>query len=393
MQAYPAIMSLYVPGELHIEVVPGLDHVDALQWDRLVEPDNPFMEHRFLYALESSGSVGKAAGWAPCHILVTRDGELVGAAPLYLKSHSYGEYIFDWGWANAADRAGLDYYPKLVCAVPFTPASGRRLLLVDGFDNGPILGALIAGMREMATRTQSSSIHILFCTEHERAALEAHEFLPRLTYQFHWTNSGPWGSFDEYLKSFRASARRKVNKERREATASGLDIRLITGSSMSDAEVDAMYSFYVATATRKWGNPYLTHAFFRELNRSLEERALVSMAYENGRPVAGALGFQRGSHVYGRHWGCLDQYDKLHFELCYYQFIQACTERGWTRFEAGAQGEHKVKRGLLPSPTYSSHWISHPGLSRAVAEFLPQEAESNLAEMRYFDERSPFRRD
>ena len=381
-----------MPGELVVEVVPGLSDINAAQWDRLVDRNDPFMEYRFLEALESSGSVGSDAGWLPCHVTVSRGNRIVGAAPLYLKSHSYGEYIFDWSWANAAERAGLSYYPKLVCAVPFTPATGRRLLICPDEDKDAVMDALVGGIREMATRTQSSSIHILFCTDDERQMLVARGFLPRLTYQFHWTNSGGWSSFDAYLSAFRASSRRKVKKERREARASGLRFDVVPGARLTDGDVEAMYAFYVETATRKWGSPYLTRAFFLELNHALKERSLVAMAYDGERPVAGALAFQRGEHVYGRHWGCLESHDKLHFELCYYQFIEECTVRGWTRFEAGAQGPHKVKRGLLPSPTYSAHWIQHPGLADAVAEFLPEEASHNRQEMGYFEQRSPFRK-
>jgi len=326
-------------------------------------------------------------------VLVRQKDQLVGAVPLYLKNHSYGEYIFDWSWANAAEQAGLSYYPKLVSAIPFTPATGRRFLTTEPVLDEDIFQALVAGVHEMANRTQSSSVHVLFCTREEQSALEQAGFLPRLTYQFHWTNSAGWSTFDEYVSSFRASSRRKVRKERREACAEGMQIRVLRGGELTNDQIDAMYRFYSVTAQRKWGQPYLSHAFFRELNLSLRDHAVVAMAWLGETPVAGALAFQRGKHLYGRHWGCLDQHDKLHFELCYYRLIECCLDHGWSRFEAGAQGQHKVKRGLLPSETYSAHWIRHPGLANAVAAYLPDEAENTRAEMEHFQRRSPFRRD
>jgi hypothetical protein len=380
-----------VPGELLIEVVPSLEDVQPDEWNLLAGSDNPFVEYEFLRALETSESVGQASGWLPCHVLAKEGDTLVGAVPLYLKSHSYGEYIFDWSWANAAEQAGLAYYPKLVAAIPFTPATGRRFLTHGNELDEAVFETLVAGVQEMARRTSSSSVHVLFCTKEEQEALQGLGFLPRLTYQFHWENSGSWSDFDAYLASFRASARRKVRKERREACASGIEIRIVGGEELTGTEIDAMYRFYAATSERKWGRAYLSHEFFTELNRSLRYRSLVSMAYRDGVPVAGALSFQKGAHLYGRHWGCLEHHDKLHFELCYYQLIEYCLENGYSRFEAGAQGQHKVKRGLLPSETYSSHFIYHPGLANAVAAYLPEEAAGNRAEMEHFQQRSPFR--
>ena len=378
---------------MRIEVTSSLESVPAAAWDALTTADDPFVEYAFLRALETSGSVGHASGWVPCHVLVWgADDTLVGALPLYAKSHSYGEYIFDWAWANAAARAGLDYYPKLVSAVPFTPAGGRRLLVGDGSTSGPVVDALLAGAQAVIEQLDASSLHLLFCTAEEREALERdHGLLARLTYQFHWTNQG-WQDFAEYLASFRAPERRKVRKERREAAAAGLNIRTLRGRELSERQLAALHAFYRDTTGRKGAIPYLTGDFFAELGTSLGDRALILMAEDGDRPVAASLSFQRGRHLYGRYWGCLQDYDKLHFELCYYRPIELCLRHGWTRFEAGAQGEHKLKRGLLPSETWSAHWLRDADLSRAVADYLPREAMQHRLEMQSLARHGPFKR-
>jgi len=377
--------------DLEITVAHDISTVPAAEWDRLVGSDNPFVEHAFLAAMESSGSVSASDGWGPCHLLIRSGSELVGAAPLYVKGHSYGEYIFDWSWANAAAQMGLAYYPKLVCAVPFTPATGPRLLVAPGIARDPVVDAIVAGMRAMADHVEASSIHVLFCTASERDELEARGLLPRVTCQYHWTNDG-YEDFEDYLSHFRASARRKVRKERREAASAGLDITTHRGGELSDEDIAATYAFYRDTTGRKGAIPYPQWPFFQELNRSLADRAVITLARRDGTPVAGALSFEKGSHLYGRYWGCLEDYDKLHFELCYYRHIAWAIEQGHRRFEAGAQGEHKIKRGLMPSETCSAHWLREPGLARAVADYLPREAAATTAEMEWLRERGPFRR-
>ncbi len=377
---------------VQIEIVPSLDDVPAAQWDALTGDGDPFVEHAFLRALETSGSVGPRTGWSPCHVLVRRDGELAGAAPLYAKTNSYGEYIFDWAWANAASQLGTAYYPKLVSAVPFTPATGRRLLVADGATSGEVVDALLAGMSTMVEEVDASSLHLLFVTEAERTSLaDNYGLLPRLTYQYHWENQG-YATFEDYLSTFRHGARRQVKKERREAMASGLEIRTLTGDEITDEIAATAYRFYRDTTARKGAIAYLTADFYAELARSLKHRAVLNLATDAGRPVAGALSFAKGGYLFGRYWGCIEDYDKLHFELCYYANLALCIDRGWTRFEAGAQGQHKIKRGLMPSPTYSAHWLRHEELRDAIANYLPREAAQNQYEMRMLAERGPFKR-
>lgn len=385
--------------QLALEVVTEIAAVPADQWDALAGDDNPFVEHAFLRALEDSGSVGAPGedaeantGWIPLHLTLRDDGgALRGAMPLYLKTDSYGEYIFDWGWADAAMRAGLSYYPKLVCAIPFTPATGPRLL-ARADERDVVAPALLAGARDLAKRLGCSSTHLLFCSRDEQRLAEARGYLPRLTCQFHWQNDG-YESFDDFLSTFRSSARKAVRRERRRARESGLRIELKAGHELDDREWDAIYAFYRDTTSRKWGQAYLNRRFFELARERFADRALVSLASDGDQPVAGALCFRKGAHVYGRYWGCLDSYDMLHFELCYYLPIERCIAEGWRRFEAGAQGVHKLKRGLLPTPIYSAHQIEHPGLRRAVSRHLMVEEHSQQHEMRLLAEHSPFRRD
>ena len=374
---------------VEITLAESLAGVDPRAWDALAGDDDPFIEHRFLRALETSGSVGAGTGWEPCHVLVHDGGRLVGAMPLYLKTQSYGEYIFDWGWANAAHRAGLDYYPKLVSAVPFTPATGRRLLIRDA----SVVPALVAGAHAAAEATDASSIHVLFPTLGEVEALAAsHGFLPRLSMQFHW-ESGGWASFEDFLGALRQPARRQIRSERRQAADSGLDFRVVRGTELDDAAWAALDLFYRDTADKKGAIPYLTPAFLAEVRRSMPERLIAALATDGGgRPVAGAFGFQKGRHLYGRYWGTLSPHPALHFELCYYRLIERCLAEGWTRFEAGAQGEHKLKRGLLPTATHSAHWLRDPGLRDAVARWLPQEAAAVRREMAELSTHTPFKR-
>lgn len=376
---------------LEVEHIDGMGRVDAAPWDALVGPNDPFTEHAFLSTLELSGSVGPGTGWSPRHVLVRRAGRLVGATPAYVKDHSYGEYIFDWGWAEAAHRAGLSYYPKVVCAVPHTPAGGSRLLLAPG--EGPeVVDALHGGLRALTDAARASSLHVLFSTEAERDALVARGMFPRLTYQFHWEDRS-FGDFEGFLGAMRSPARKQIRRERREAVAHGLRIEALRGDALTPEAWDAARRFYRATAARKGAYPYLTDAFFELAATTLRHRALIFLALRGHQPVAGTLSFHKGRHLYGRYWGCVDAFELLHFEVCYYAPIELCLREGWTRFEAGAQGEHKLKRGFLPSPTFSAHWIRHPALARAVGEWLPHEAAAVEQEMRILAAEGPFRRD
>jgi predicted N-acyltransferase len=333
-------------------------------------------------------------------LLIARDandgGRLVGAVPLYLKTNSYGEFIFDWGWANAAHRNGIRYYPKLVAAIPFTPATGRRIAVdpdLPAAKAGAVTAALLRAMRQLADDERASSVHVLFCTEAEKDALAAHEYLPRLSMQFHWHNrpDRPFESFDDYLSTFRSRNRKQVRKERQTAAAHGLTFRTATGADLADGDWQALRAFYLANIARHGGIPYLTERFFEVARATLSHRLVATLAYRGGEAVAGTINFEKGPHLYGRYWGCLDDFQMLHFELCYYRLIERAIERRCTLFEAGAQGEHKLKRGLVPAFTHSAHWIRDPGLAAAIASFIEREAVEVAQETQFYGEHSPFR--
>jgi uncharacterized protein len=348
--------------------------------------------------------VGARAGCEPRLVLAYdqgrqgRQGRLVGAVPLYLKTNSHGEFIFDWGWADAAQRSGLRYYPKLVAAIPFTPATGRRLpVLEQGEDGAPpaaeIVAALLAGVREVAQQERASSIHVLFCTEEEKATLARADYLPRLSLQFHWRNRAdrPFESFDDYLATFRSRNRKEVRKERQRAAAHGLRFRVATGAELDDRDWAALHRFYVTNVRRHHGMAYLRPAFFELARETLAHRLVATLAYRDDEPVAGTVNFEKGRHLYGRYWGCLADYEMLHFELCYYQLIERAITRGYTLFEAGAQGEHKLKRGLAPAFTHSAHFIGHPGLRAAIGDYVEREALAVEESLREYAEHTPFR--
>jgi predicted N-acyltransferase len=383
-------------GLIDLEIIQSITKVPAAAWDAMAGDDDPFLEHAFLAALEDSGSVGERAGCEPRFVLARQAGRLVGAVPLYLKSNSYGEFIFDWSWANAAHRSGIRYYPKLVAAVPFTPATGRRLLIAPGADEATVAAALLRGVRQTAEDERASSIHFLFCTEPEKDRLERADFMPRLSMQFHWHNrhqaeDRPFSSFDDYLGTFRSRNRKQVRKERQAAGAHGLGFRTATGGELGARDWRALHRFYVANVARHGGIAYLQPAFFEVMRETLAHRLVATLAYRGDEPVAGTVNFEKGRHLYGRYWGCLADYQMLHFELCYYRLIERAIERGYTRFEAGAQGEHKLKRGLVPSYTHSAHWIRHKELGQAIAAYVRTEADAVAEEVRLYAEHSPFR--
>jgi uncharacterized protein len=374
-----------------VKVVPEIADIPAAEWDACAGDDNPFLSHAFLEALEASGSATAETGWLPQHLaLQDEDGRLVAAVPLYLKTHSYGEYVFDWGWASAYEQAGGRYYPKLQCAVPFTPVTGPRLLLRP--DAGPAAAdTLIAAMIELARRHKVSSLHITFPTEPEWERLGKAGFLQRVGQQFHWQNNG-YGCFDDFLEALNARKRKQIRRERRDALADGIEIETLTGSAVRREHWDAFYRFYRSTSDRKWGEAYLTRAFFDLLGRRMAERVALVMAKKNGRYVAGALNLIGRDTLYGRNWGCLGDFPFLHFEACYYRAIDFAIERGLARVEAGAQGQHKIQRGYLPVATYSAHWIRDPGFARAVDDFLARERRALANEMEMLEETlSPFK--
>jgi hypothetical protein len=378
-----------------IEVVSKIAEVDSADWDACAGGEDPFVSHAFLNALEVSGSAVGDRGWLPQHLVARNaDGRVVGAVPLYLKSHSYGEYVFDWGWADAYERAGGRYYPKLQCAVPFTPVTGPRLLVnadLPADAREQVADSLVAGLEEVARRHAVSSLHVTFPTRPERDRLAGADFLPRQGLQYHLQNPG-YQSFDDFLAALQSRKRKQIKRERREVAESGLRLRRLTGSDLKTRHWDAFYAFYLRTADKRWGFPYLTEAFFHEIGRRMPERILLVMAEEaDGTPVAGALNLIGRHALYGRNWGAIEDYDFLHFEACYYQAIEFAIETGLSRVEAGAQGEHKIQRGYLPVATHSAHWIADPALEQAVSDFLQRERRAVDRQIAGLSQHSPYK--
>jgi hypothetical protein len=357
------------------------------------EVDNPFVSHDFLSSLETSNSVGPRTGWQPRHLLAeTADGTLLGAAPCYVKSHSRGEYVFDAGWAEAFERAGGDYYPKLQVAVPFTPVTGPRLLARPGPLAGQVRGALADALVEIAITNELSSAHVTFATEPEWRLLGARGFLQRNDQQFHWENAG-YATFEDFLNQLSSRKRKTIRRERKEALEPGIEIAWLTGADLTEAVWDAFFAFYMDTGSRKWGSPYLTRTFFSIVSEKMRDRILLVMAKRNGRWIAGALNFLGSDTIYGRNWGALEHHPFLHFEVCYYQAIEYAIAHKLKRVEAGAQGEHKLARGYLPKTTYSAHFIANPALRRAVAEYLARERAYVRAAGQELAAAAPFRKD
>ena len=376
-----------------VNLLGAVDEVSAEAWDACAGPGNPFVSHAFLSALERSGSAVPEQGWQPQHLVVPdRDGGLLGAVPLYLKSHSYGEYVFDWGWADAYERAGGSYYPKLQACVPFTPVAGPRLLVRPGAEAEAVSAALIAGLTEVARRTQVSSLHVTFCEQAEWRRLGDAGFLQRTGRQFHWRNRG-YGSFDAFLDDLASRKRKMIRKERRKVAESGITLRALRGEAIEPRHWDAFHRFYLATADRKWGSPYLTREFFHQLGETLAERVVLVVAEDRGELTAAALNLLGEDALYGRNWGALGDYRFLHFEACYYQAIEFAIEHGLTRVEAGAQGEHKIQRGYMPVETYSAHWIADPGFRDAVENYLAHERREIAGEIASLAADGPFRKE
>jgi hypothetical protein len=374
---------------LEVRLVQGIEQIEAAAWDACAGADQPFLSHAFLAALETSGSVSAETGWLPLHLTVQDGPQLIGCAPMYLKSHSYGEYVFDWGWASAFERAGGRYYPKLQVAVPFTPVPGPRLLARP--DRPDARAALIQGLLAAVEEVESaSSLHLTFCRAEEWQALDAAGLMQRIGLQYHWHNRG-YGSFDDFLAGLKSSRRKVIRKERQKVAQQGLELVALTGPELTPDLWDHFYPFYLATVDKRWGNAYLTKRFFRRLGELMPERVVLIMARERGRWVAGALNLLGGDALYGRIWGSKRAYEFLHFEACYYQAIEFAITRGLARVEAGAQGQHKLQRGYEPVVTYSAHWIRHPGLRQAVAQFLEQERRQVAAEAEALRDLLPYR--
>ncbi|MGH6954979.1 MAG: GNAT family N-acetyltransferase [Alphaproteobacteria bacterium] len=376
---------------LTVKAVSKIAAVAAEDWDSCLASAHPFLCHAFLSALEESGCVAAKTGWQPQHLIVEDSrGRVVGAAPAYLKGHSYGEYVFDWGWAEAYERAGGRYYPKLQVAVPFTPVAGPRLLVRPGAP-GETAEALIHGLVSLARRLDASSIHITFPIEPEWRRLGEAGWLLRMDQQFHWVNRG-YASFEDFLASLASRKRKQIRKERRAVADSGIRLSTLTGAELSPTHWDSFHRFYMTTARTKWGNPYLNRAFFHRIGECLADRIVLIMAEAEGRFVAGALNLMGDGVLYGRNWGCLADYKFLHFEACYYQAIEFAIAHGLGRVEAGAQGPHKIQRGYLPMPTYSAHWIADAGLRAAVEDYLKRERAHVAREMEELSELAPYRR-
>ncbi|MBY9062893.1 GNAT family N-acetyltransferase [Sphingomonas yunnanensis] len=372
---------------LTARIAEGVGALPADQWDACAGTANPFLGHAFLAALEESGSVGGRSGWQPIPVVVDgADGAPAAIAPAYAKSHSQGEYVFDHGWADAWERAGGAYYPKLQVAVPFTPVPGARLLLRDA-EAAP---ALIAALEAVTDRHDLSSAHATFVAPDQIAQFERAGWLIREGTQYHWQNQG-YASFDDFLGAL-ASRKRKAIRKERAAAVEGLTIRHLSGAAIGRREWDAFWRFYQDTGSRKWGRPYLTRAFFPLLGAALGERVLLILAERDGVPIAGALNLIGDDALYGRYWGCTEEVPFLHFELCYYQAIDAAIARGLKTVEAGAQGEHKLARGYVPVPTWSAHYIPDPSFRRAVADFLVRERAAVAQEQEFLGEMTPFRR-
>ncbi|HEV8030559.1 MAG TPA: GNAT family N-acetyltransferase [Stellaceae bacterium] len=368
----------------------AISEISAEAWDACAGDINPTVSHVFLNALEESGSAGTRAGWAPQHLSFSdRGGRLLGAVPLYLKSHSYGEYVFDWGWADAYERAGGRYYPKLLCAVPFTPVPGPRLLVAPDAP-ADTRSHLIAGMVELARQRKLSSLHINFPEAAEADALEEAGFLKRIGQQFHWSNEG-YRDFDDYLAALNSRKRKAVKKERREALDGGIEIEVLTGSELTPRVWDAFFRLYLATTDRKWGSAYLTRKFFALIGERMPDKVVLIMARRGAEYIAGAFNILGRDTIYGRNWGSPREYRFLHFECCYYQAIEFAITHGLKRVEAGAQGPHKLQRGYLPVPTYSAHWIPDSGFRRAIASFLDRERDMVEEKIEQLAECSPFR--
>ena len=379
---------------MRVERLSGIEQVDTAAWRALESPDFPFFDFEFLRALERSGSIGGASGWSPVYLVCEGRGHLLGALPLYLKMDSYGEYIFDWGWAQAYRQHGLSYYPKLVAAVPFTPATGSKLLVrPDVEDYAAVTRALLDEARRLGDERDVSSSHALFLPEEELDEFTQRGFAVRHSLQFHWRNRG-YDVFSDYLGALVSKRRRQISRERRQLEGEGLEIERLTGEDLSSEQATLMYRFYLATYDRKWGNPYLTRAFFEEVFRTMKDRILLVLARDQrtDRPVAGALNFFKGRNLYGRYWGTVEGRRNLHFELCYYQAIEFAIERGLKLFEAGAQGEHKLARGFLPSLTYSAHEIRHPGFRRAIERYIADEREMLAEDMAAYLHHDPYKR-
>jgi predicted N-acyltransferase len=416
LQSSDRFNSLITSSDISLEAIDSVSQIPAADWDACANPAiehrrssvsvdqaaarsisssseiyNPFVSHAFFSALEASRSACDRTGWKPCHLIARRDGAIVGIVPCYLKSHSQGEYVFDHGWANAYESAGGRYYPKLLASVPFTPATGPRLLIRAGGEDLNVATALAEGLVGLCDATQASSAHVTFAREEEWTFLAGNGFLQRTDQQFHWRNEG-YSSFEDFLASLASRHRKAIRRERRDALADGITIHVLTGDDLTEQAWDAFFQFYMETGSRKWGRPYLTRPFYSMIGESMSRDIALIMARRNGRWIAGAINFIGSDTLFGRHWGAIEHHPFLHFEVCYYQAIDFAIRHRLKRVEAGAQGEHKIARGYLPQTTYSAHYIADPGLRRAVGDYLKRERQYVAEAGRELTEAGPFRK-
>ncbi|MBT8153836.1 GNAT family N-acetyltransferase [Epibacterium ulvae] len=383
---------------IEIQVLASIEQMSGADWDACACPEvedggrplDPFTTHRFLLALEKSGSVGPGTGWQPQYLAAFQDGTLIACAPLYAKGHSQGEYVFDHNWAHAYENAGGRYYPKLQVAVPFTPATGRRFLVRPGYE-GLGHSALVQGAVQLAENNQLSSLHITFCTDTERAIGEEMQLLVRNGQQYHWLNDD-YADFDDFLASLSSRKRKNIRKERKQAQSFGGTIHSFSGQDLRPEHWDAFWAFYQDTGARKWGSPYLTRAFFDIAHDTMADDMTLVLAEREGQYVAGALNFMGRETLFGRYWGCSEHHPCLHFELCYYQAIDLAIAGGMSRVEAGAQGDHKLARGYLPTMTHSLHWMRDPGFADAVERYLVAERAAIEEEIEVLTDYGPFRK-
>jgi len=365
--------------------------IPACDWNRLTSPDTPFLRHEFLAAMEDHECVGEKLGWLPMHLALRDENErLLGAAPCYLKSNSYGEFVFDWSWADAYHRHGLSYYPKLVIASPYTPATGPRILTEQGTARVQHACALIQGAARIAERLGVSSAHCLFNTDEEANLLESQGFMRRVGCQFHWDNRG-YENFEQMLDTFTSAKRKQIKRERRRVTEAGLRLRRVRGDDVTEEEWDRFHRLYCDTFDKRGGLPTLTLPFFQAIAQDMGENLLLVLAYQENRIVAAAFNLVGRHSLYGRHWGCAEDFHSLHFEACYYQGLEYCIEQGLNRFEPGAQGEHKISRGFLPTRTWSGHWVADPRFRAAIARFLEQDTRGMDEYLAAMQTHSPYR--
>jgi predicted N-acyltransferase len=381
-----------LPDRLSLNVVSSIGQVDAAAWDTCAGASNPFVSHAFLSALEDSGSVSAEAGWQPQHVVLKDSGRIVGCAPLYLKGHSYGEYIFDWGWAQAYERAGGRYYPKLQCAVPFTPVTGPRLLVAENEPQREDLQRTLAtGIVALARQLKVSSAHVTFATEAEHQLMAEEELMPRWSEQYHWKNED-YATFDDFLAAL-SSRKRKTIRREREIANERVNISVLTGDDIKARHWDAFFKFYINTSDRKWGQAYLNREFFALMGERLKDAVVLVVGEEDDRLVCAALNLRGGDTLFGRNWGAAVDYPMLHFEVCYYRAMDFAISEKLAWVEAGAQGEHKIQRGYLPRRTYSNHWIADQGFRAGVADFLKRERTAVTQQMAELTEMGPFKKD